>query len=138
VHLDARSLLALLVGNLPDVSVDLFDSKARSGLKIPAVLDLGRPLIASGKLQVLERFHSVAGFGIAAQAQELDRFLNPWIVVKLAVHPIHPAFSNCCILGFRGFRGSLTIRPIYLKASAPWLYSSCRGDLLKLPYASVS
>ena len=73
---DPGPLLALLVRDLAHVSVDLVDGQARPGVKVAAVLNLHRPLVAGSKLQVIQRVGPVAGVGVARQAQELDRRVN--------------------------------------------------------------
>ena len=53
VNLDAWALLALLVGHLSDVGIDLVDGQARAAFQIAAILNLNGPLVASGKLNVV-------------------------------------------------------------------------------------
>jgi hypothetical protein len=50
MNLDAWASLALLVRDLSNVGINLVNRQAWSGFKVATVLDLGRPLIASGKL----------------------------------------------------------------------------------------
>ena len=50
MDLDPRPLLALLVGDLPNVRVQLVDRQTGTGFDVAAVLNLDRPLVAGGKL----------------------------------------------------------------------------------------
>jgi hypothetical protein len=53
MNLGPGTLLALLVGDLPAISIELIDRQARSGFQVPAVLDLNRPLVAADKAQIV-------------------------------------------------------------------------------------
>ena len=76
VNLDAWALLALLVGHLSDVGINLVNGQTRAAFQIAAVLNLNGPLVASGKLNVIQRLGSVCGVRIIDQAPELDRLVN--------------------------------------------------------------
>ena len=73
VNFDPGPLLALLVRDLAHIGIDLVDRQARPGIKVAAVLNLNRPLVAGSELQIVQRIGPVAGIGVARQAQELDR-----------------------------------------------------------------
>ena len=68
VNLDAGTLLALLVGDLAHIGVNLVDGQAGAGFQVAAVLNLDRPLVARGKLQVAQGFGSVLAVGFTDQA----------------------------------------------------------------------
>ena len=138
MHLNARSLLALLVGHLTDVGINLVDGQARPRFKVTAVLNLHRPLVARGKLQVAQRLGSVLAVRFTHQAQKLDCFAYAGVVVHvLQRHTFSfqliqlPAMAT--LARFLGLDGSLIINPMYRNASAPCEYWSCSGCLLNCP-----
>ena len=79
VNLDSGALLALLVAHLAHVGVNLIDRQARAGFDVAAVLNLHRPLVTSGKFQVLQRFLAVIRIGFTDQAQKLNGVLDAWV-----------------------------------------------------------
>ena len=85
VDFDPGSLLALLVGDLANVGVNLVDGQARPGVKVSAVLNLHRPLVAGSELQVIQRIGPVRGVGIARQTQEFDRRINAFVGAHIVV-----------------------------------------------------
>ena len=64
VNLDAWALLALLVRYLTDVRINLVDGQARTGFNVAAVLNLDRPLVASGKLNVVQRLRTIGAVSV--------------------------------------------------------------------------
>jgi hypothetical protein len=59
VNFDSGALHPLLVSDLTDVSINLVDGQAGPSLYVSAVLNLDGPLVASGKLDVLQGFGTV-------------------------------------------------------------------------------
>ena len=96
MHLDARSLHTLLVGHLAHISINLVDGQARPCFKVPAVLDLHRPLIASRKTNILQCFAAVSAVAVVHQLPKLDGIVNAGIIHGYS--SIHPA---ACGLGNR-------------------------------------
>lgn len=88
VDLDPGALLALLVRDLPNIGVQLINRQARAGFNVATVLNFDLPLVASGKLQVLQPFLPVIAVGLANQLKELDRVLNARIarLVLIVAH----------------------------------------------------
>ena len=87
VNLDAGALLALLVGDLANVGVNLVNRQARARFQVAAVLNLDGPLIATGKLQVAQGFSAVLGIGFRNQAQKFNRI--PDAAIHVCVLPCH-------------------------------------------------
>ena len=96
MHFDAGALLALLVGHLTHISINFVDGQARPSLKIPAVLDLHRPLITCGKPYVLQCLAAVSAVTVVHQLPKLDGIVNAGIIHGHS--SIHPA---ACGLGNR-------------------------------------
>ena len=98
VNFDAGALLTLLVSHLPDIRINLVNGQAWAGFQVAAVLNLNRPLIASGKLNVVQGFCPIGRVGIINHAPELDRFIDlVFISSFVLVSHIQP-FISCVII----------------------------------------
>ena len=88
MHLNAGSLLALLVGHLAHVGINFVDGQARPGLKVPAVLNLHRPLVTSCKPNILQGFAAVGAVAVVHQLPKLNGFVNAWVIhSQSSIHP---------------------------------------------------
>ena len=90
VNLDAGALLALLVGDLAHIGVDLVDGQTGARFQVAAVLNLDGPLIATGKLQVAQGFSAVLRIGFGNQSQKLNRITDAAIHVSVLQCHIYP------------------------------------------------
>ena len=64
VNFNPWALLALLVCDLPNVRINFVDGQARTGFNVAAVLNLDRPLVASGKLNIVQRLRTVGAVSV--------------------------------------------------------------------------
>ena len=76
VNFDAGTLHPLLICDLANVRINLVDGQTWTGFKVSGVLNLHRPLITSGKFNVIQGFGSICRVGIIDQAPELNRLVN--------------------------------------------------------------
>ena len=97
VNLDAGALLALLVGDLAHIGVDLVDGQTGARFQVAAVLNLHWPLVATGKLQVAQRFSAVLRISFGNQSQKLNRITDAAIhvsVLQSHMYPLCPGLSH--------------------------------------------
>ena len=80
MHLDAGTLLALLVGDLTAISVQFIDRQARPGFQVTTVLYLNRPLIAAHKAQIVQRIRAIVRIGFVGQPEKVHCIGNAGIV----------------------------------------------------------
>ena len=76
MNFDAGALLALLVGDLPNVGINFVDGQAWSGFNVAAVLNLNGPLVACGKFNIVKRLGSVIRVRFIDQTPKLNGFID--------------------------------------------------------------